>query len=334
MIIHLPEETIDAPTQVQGYKKREYFTITELCVFARCPRQYFYKSGLGLRGTDETLQRRNTAAHFGTALGYALPTYLATHNFDNAYSEFLRVWADHPEDDRRNPITAKLMLYNFAQWHPRQGGLYTIQEPDDWAKLVRMENKSPWEVPFRVEIPGIPLPLIGSIDWAGTWNTDGSDWVVEAKTSIEMSQRFKSGFKRNPQGLTYVLARRIQGHACRGYIHELLSTAKNPKEPAAIVPVHVTDFDLEVQIGWLTEQANRILDCERQGIWPQWPSGCGTYPMFGQAGYFCEYDNLCSVPDYRSMLQFYEVKRHEPYVLLTKSGEQIVGMPKGSNAEE
>lgn len=334
MIINLPSETNDAPQDQDGYKKRAYFTITEVCGFSRCPRHYFYKSGLGLRGTAEGLARRNTAAHFGTALGYALPTYLATFDFDQAYGEFLRIWGDHPGDEVRNPLKAKLMIVNFAQWHPVHGGLYKIKEPDDWAKLIRMENKSPWEIPFRIEIPGIPLPIIGSMDWGAEWSTDHTDWVCEAKTSVEMSQRFKFGFKRNPQGLTYVLARRIQGYDCKGYIHELLSTAKNPKETAAVVPFHVTDHDLNLHIGWLREQCNRILDCERQGIWPQWPTGCGTYPMFGQPGYFCEYDNLCSVPDYRDMLQFYEVKRHEPYVLLTKSGEQIVGMPKGSNAEE
>jgi hypothetical protein len=43
--------------------------------------------------------------------------------------------------------------------------------------------------------------------------------------------------------------------------------------------------------------------------------------MFGTVGYLCEYDPLCSVPEWQTMKQFYNVDRHIPYILKVKGKE-------------
>jgi hypothetical protein len=41
-------------------------------------------------------------------------------------------------------------------------------------------------------------------------------------------------------------------------------------------------------------------------------SACSTYPQFGEAGYMCRYDPLCSMTNWTDMLGIYKVDRHLP----------------------
>lgn len=338
MILDIPpDKPADVPTPLtqdkQFYAKRTFLSITELAAFARCPRRYFYSAGCGFRKTGDELTRRNDAAHFGVSLGNAIPIALATGSYEKAYAEFLKVWGDRPGDDKRNPLTAKLLIAQFMATHPGPGlGLYSIKKPEK-SNLTPREMKSEWEVPFAIPIPGLPIPLAGSIDYLCTWHSDRREWVVECKTSAEMSQRFYLGFKRNPQGLAYTLARRTAGVDCAGYVMELFGTAKT-KTTLQTVPVMVSDHELEDFIKWVQVMGQMILECEKSGNWPKQMTGCGTYPMFYQPGYYCEFDPMCSVPDWRTMTQFYNVERHEPYVLVTNEGKQIVGLHEGPKEDD
>jgi hypothetical protein len=335
MIINFPTETPHEETKNdQGfYQKRKFLTITEIQGFARCPRRYFYSAGCGFRRAGEELARRDTAAHFGTSLGAAIPIILATGDLEQAFAVFESTWGDHVEDEKRNPTTARLVLIDFLRSHPTPGtGLYSILAPPE-STLRPQELKSQWEVPFAITIPGLPIPLIGSIDFWSQFR-GGEYFVNEIKTSSEMSTRFFTGFKRNPQGMAYVLGMRAHGIPVVGYIMELLSTAKNPKLRTQSIPCRVSDHDLEDFVNWLREMGMRILACEEQGVWPKWPTGCGTYPMFYQPGYFCEYDPMCSVPDWKDMTGFYNVKRHQPYTLSVNGEELVVGQPKTSIGDD
>lgn len=324
---------VTIPEQGSHYKKREFFTITEICGAARCLRRYFYAAGCGFRKAEAGMSRRDDAAHFGTALGAALPEVCSSGDLVKAYAIFTGIWGDRAGDEKRNPVTARNILYNFAMTHGPNKGIYRIKPPPP-SPIARREDKSLWEVPFAIDIPGLPLPLIGSLDYIAEDVGNHKEWVVEAKTSAEMSDRFYSGFKRSPQGLAYTLARRAANPDCQGYVMELLGTAKT-KTTTMTIPYMVSDMDLEDFIVWARYIGNQILACEREAeslvtkggtdadAWPKNPSGCGTYPMHYMPGYFCEFDNLCSVPDYRMMTNFYDVKRHLPYVLPTAEGKPI-----------
>jgi hypothetical protein len=54
---------------------------------------------------------------------------------------------------------------------------------------------------------------------------------------------------------------------------------------------------------------------EKNKSFPKFFSGCHPYPMFGSLGYPCEYMNLCSVPDWTTMKDFYAVLDYNPYKL-------------------
>lgn len=325
------------------YKPREFFTITELCSFARCPRRYFYSAGCGFRKAQAGLSLRDNAAHFGTALGAALPEVCASGDVVKAFGIFQSIWGDSQGDDKRNPITAGNLLSHFSVTHGPNKGIYRIKEPPA-SPIERREDKSRWEVPFAIDIPGLPLPLIGSIDYIANDVTYPSDeWVIEAKTSSEMSDRMFASFKRSPQGLAYTLARRVSNPRCKGYVMEILGTAKNPKIPVMTIPMQVSDMDLEDFIIWARMTGLNILACEEQmkgrendsTAWPKDMSGCAPYPQHYSPGYFCEFDPLCSVPDYRQMTQFYDVKRHLPYVLPTVEGKKIfVGLDETNVVSE
>src|SRR4051812_36565778 len=104
---------------LEGYKKREYLTITELDTFARCPRKYFYQAGCGLRPVPVDGQSGSQALFFGTCIHRAIGAYFARYDFNEAVSSFEKDWGELLGDDKRNPQTAKMMLLSFAQQHPK-----------------------------------------------------------------------------------------------------------------------------------------------------------------------------------------------------------------------
>jgi hypothetical protein len=307
---------------IQHYFKREFFTVTELDKFARCPRAYFYSAGCGLRQSDPT-NTGQRAMNFGTAIHAALPILLSTHDFEAAYNAFLKAWEGNTEDDKRNTVTAKMILLSFAAKHPPIGALYTIlPAPEHLQKIKHPDKISDFEIAFSTNIPGLPLPFIGRVDgWCR--NQQGELWGLEYKTTSEMSERFLLGFKRNPQVCGYIVAMRAHGYPVKGVYIEAIGVAKTVFKSETI-PIQPTDDDLEHFLRWAQITGAGILACEAAGEWPKDLSACTTYPQFGQPGYMCDFDPLCSVPDWTAMRPFYYVDRHLPYLVqATIKGEQV-----------
>lgn len=304
---------------LEHYFKREFFTISELDTFSRCPRNYFYSAGCGLRLADR-LAGGNEAMDFGTAIHVAAPIILAGGSFEEAYAAFLKVWGSRTGDEKRNAQTAKMILFTFASAHP-PNGLYVIKKPPK-TTLPIVDKISDWEVPFALNIPGLPLPLLGRIDgWCET--RMGSElWALEYKTSGEMSGRFFNSFKRNPQTIGYVLAMKAHGFDIKGIFVECIGVAKTTWKVQTI-PITPSAQDFEDFITWAQMRGAEIMACEENGIWPKDISACTTYPQYGQPGYECRFDPLCSVPNWTSMKSFYNIERHMPFVLPTIKGEPI-----------
>lgn len=306
-------------TGLEFYEQRKFLTITELDTFARCPRKYFYAAGCGLRLADNTTG--GMAMDFGTAIHAAIPIILSTGSLVDAMAAFTKAWGNNLGDDKRNVKTAQMILFTFANNHPVNGGLYKIMAPPK-SELVAQDKISDWEIPFAINIPGLPIPLVGRIDgWCKT-TLGGDIWGLEYKTTSEMSGRFTSGFKRNPQVLGYTLAMRAHGYNIKGVFVEAIGVAKTTWKNETI-PVQVQDFELEEFIQWAQIKGNEILACQNMKEWPKDISACTCYPQFGQPGYMCDFDPLCSVPDWQSMKSFYKYDPHLPYILPTVKGEVI-----------
>lgn len=313
-----------------GYAKREFFTITELDSMARCARKYFYQCGVGLRPAQNEIGQ--SAMFFGTCIHKAIGAYFASYDVSKAMESFEASWTSSGflGDDKRNLDTARMMLFSFSSHHPKGGGLYTpLRPPETNVEITREDSISDWEIPFAIDLgvtgtDGRSLPLVGRIDgWCRSNNTN-EIWLNEFKTTSEMSKRFLEGFKRAPQILGYTLAARTQNWApIRGVFLEALKVAKTSWD-TVIVPIEVPDFELDRFVMWASIQATKILHYEDVGDWPQEPSGCSTYAMFGQPGYFCDYDPLCSVPDWSTMKSFFRVERHVPFIMPTVKGKELI----------
>lgn len=306
---------------LDGYKKREYLTITELDTFARCPRAYFYKAGCGFRAVPVDGQSGSQAMFFGTCIHKAIGAYFSRFELDDAFKVFAADWGDTLGDEKRNGDTARMMLASFASKHPKGGGLYTpLPPPQSIVEIDKGDKISDWEIPFAIDI-GLPIPLMGRMDGWCRSNITGEIFLNEYKTSYEISKRFFDGFRRSPQVIGYTLAARTGALPdVRGCYVEALKSAKTSWD-TQILPVDVPDFEIERFVKWAQILGNQILECEERGDWPQFPTGCHPYSQFGIVGYLCEYDALCSVPEWQTMKQFYNVDRHIPYILKVKGKE-------------
>lgn len=320
-----------------GYKTREFVTITQLATFSRCPRKDFYANGVGLRRIPVDGESGSQALFFGTCIHKAIGAYFSSgYSFAKAIEAFRLAWGDTIGDERRNSETARMMMASFASEHPKGGGLYEPLPPPSTAIKVADEDKiSDWEVPFAIDVGIVhpetkkSIPLLGRIDGLCRSRMTGEVMENEYKTSYEVSDRIFSGFKRNPQIVGYTLAGRTGGYpSIRGSYVEILRSSNRQWE-TQIRPFDVADFELERFVNWARVMGQAVLDCEVKGNWPQWLTGCHPYSMFGIPGYICEYDPLCSVEDWSTMKNFYNVDYHVPFVLPTINGEEI--KPKGDS---
>jgi hypothetical protein len=290
------------------YFKREFLTISELVAFARCPRFYFYSAGCGLKLADPTSSGER-AMQYGEALHKALPVVLSTADLTLAHEAFMSAW-DGFGDDMRNEANAKIILFNFLNSHLPNNSLYTIQPPPA-NNLAVSEKISDWEIQYAISLPTLPIPLVGRMDgWCRT-RYGNELWGIEYKTASKMMPSLLQGFKRNPQILGYTAAMRVQGYDLKGVFVEIVGTQKVDKKNAT-VPIQPLNSDLDDFVSWATLVGRQILDCEASADWPKDVSACSTYPQFGEAGYMCRYDPLCSMTNWTDMLGIYKVDRHLP----------------------
>jgi hypothetical protein len=287
-----------------------------LTTFSRCPRRFFYSSGLRLQAGTGV----GTALKFGEAIHAALPQAF----FDDvpgAFASFLRVWGSTPEDDKRNPRTAKLILEDFASSHANGHSIYQLLPPPPGIPKLG-ERISDYEIPFALDV-GLSRPLVGRVDALAQHRDTGELWAIEWKTSSEMSTRFFDGFTFNPQVLCYTLALRSYGLPVRGAIVEALkvSIAKAKAQETLSQPIFVDDCHIQDFLTWVRYVGTQIEDCEKHQEFPKDMSACTPYSQHGSAGYQCEFMPLCLVPDWTSLLPMFGTREPRPFEL-EKGAEQ------------
>jgi hypothetical protein len=312
---------------------RSWLSISALCEFARCPRKFFYRFGCDLTpaGGEHIALKFGEAIHAGVGilLGQLTNQQANQASLDKAYAKFMTVWEDRDKhlDEKRNSITARFILLNFMNTHQPGMSLYEILEPPK-STLKVQESVSDYEVPFAIDI-GLPVPLVGRIDGLARHRDTKKLVVLEFKTCSQMSDLLFSGFRINPQNLGYALAVRSYGDELPGYyglgsLDEVFDDFIHVPKPlktkptvysSQLIPVHIQDHLLEAFLEWARYHGSRLLEMEQNRSFPRFPSGCHPYAMFGSLGYPCDYMNLCSVPDWTVMKDFYAVAPHNPYKL-------------------
>jgi hypothetical protein len=275
--------------------------------FNRCPFSYYLSRLEGYRDP-----KRNTIAlDYGTCMHSALPHCFSGFT-DKAKEIFANNWQDfghEGQDKARNIERAYASLDAFADMHAPEFCSYEVvefQSPD----VVHKGNIDKGELPYLVNING-PLPLGGRIDLVVRLKESNQLWCVDFKTSAEISTRFWNGFHAGTQALAYTLALTIlSDEKVHGLIVEAIRTSHVNAESMKghnFVQSHMLDRFVE----FANRTAAEILDCEETQNWPQKCSGCSTYNMFGQPGYYCDYKKVCDSVDWKSVLKF--MKKEEPF---------------------
>lgn len=303
------------------YRPRKYLSVSTLLSFARCPRKYFYqKCGLTSPGVMLALS-------YGSAMHKAVPEALITEGVDEAFAAFMSVWEeieeqldkeDLLEDDRRNRRTAKNSLIHFIHTHKADKALYRLTPPPDGC-LCADEKTSDYEIAWAIDI-GLPIPLVGRFDGLCTHRDTGDNWVWEFKTTSRLNAGFFEAHEMNIQNLTYTLAARtLTGLSVKGMMIEGMLVSKT-KVDNMTQPVLVQEHHLEANLRWLQTMGSNLLRCEDElqatmdepdfdpaGPWLQRFDLCTAYAHFYMSGFRCGYANLCSIPDWRMLVDLYNI---------------------------
>jgi hypothetical protein len=272
------------------YKPREWLSISALTELARCSRKFFYHSGCRL-----VTPGAKPALLYGTAIHRALPEVLV-NGLDAGLKAFETIWDEDLNDDKRNPARAHALLLAFQQSHLGSRSIYKLLTPPLGALKVASKD-SPWEVPFAIDIPGIPIPLVGKIDAMVEHRDTGELWALEWKTTSELGSRFLNNFPFNPQVLCYPLVlSTLTGRPCQGTMVEGLLVAKVSAE-CLCHPISVPPFQIQDFVAWVRFMYAKLAMCEQLHDFPKEPSGCTSYSCYGSPGYMCDYSDLCHMTD-------------------------------------
>lgn len=295
----------------EHYTNAPAISISTLNAFSRCTRKYFYSFGIGI-GKEEHL-----ALKFGEAIHAALPSaFFGSH--DEAMTCFLKVWETRDQfmDTKRNSLNASMMLKDYMSTHADGKSIYKLFKPTQ--DFTQVSDKiSDYEVPFQVDI-GLPIPLAGRIDALAIHRDTGKPWIIEWKTSSEMSARLLDGFCFSPQILCYTLVARMHNIEAVGGMVELLKVSSAKKDPHGTIlqPIFVTDEKITKFLAWARYWGTELLKAEKERSFLANISACTTYPQHGSPGYLCEYSPLCEQPDWTSLKHMYVKKDYPTFRML------------------
>lgn len=295
------------PAFSQHYKPRQYFGITELCQFARCPRKFMLSVGCRLTSSAAG-EDGHIALKFGEAIHAGLP-FAFFGDLEESLRRFMFVWKDRVGDDKRNIQRAIAM---FSQYHDARRdnrSIYQIISPPNG--LLKITNAiSEYEVPYAIDI-GLSVPIMSRVDFICQHRDTGELFGGEFKTSSEVSARFFDSFTFNPQICAATLALRAYKLACKGTIVEAIRVSKTNAE-CMCSPYYVTDSMLQDFITWAHWIGGQILACERAMYFPKNIAACTPYPEFGQPGYQCEYMPMCLAENWLTLRDAYSVRAERP----------------------
>lgn len=285
----------------------KYIDPSGLNKFNRCPFSYYLSRLEGYRDPN----RNTIALDYGTAMHSALP-----HCFDGSTEEakeiFANNWQDfghEGKDDARNLDRAYKSLDAFAQVHNPSVCPFEVVDFQP-ADIVHKGNIDKGELPYLINING-SLPLAGRIDLVVRMKENGQLWALDFKTSAEISARFWNGFHCSTQVLSYTLALSVlSDENCIGLIVEAIRTSKVNAESMKGFNF-VSAHKLEQFAEFANNTSAEIVKCNEEQNWPQKCSGCATYSMFGQPGYYCDYKKVCDSVDWTSVLKY--MSKEEPF---------------------
>lgn len=297
------------------YNKRQHLSISSLVNYARCPRRFFYNSGVRLKRDDED----HVALLFGECMHAALPVVL-TKGLEEGIEVFAKLWDESRADNKRNFHKARLMLANFEYVHKGDRSIYTLQEPPGGAVNIT-DRVSDYEIPFAIDI-GLDVPLVGRVDGLCLHRDTKDLWALEFKTSQEVSARFFDAFTFAAQPLGYTLALRSMGVDVRGCCVEAIRVSSTERVETLPQFIPVEDHQLDDFLTWARWIGSQILECEKLGEFPKNPAGCSSYPMFGQPGFVCEYQPLCTIKNWTDLESTYYKGEDRPFTVATVEGKE------------
>ena len=289
-----------------------YASPSGLACKARCSAKFFFEKVLRLRerGSFRTALDYGTCMHCAMAEAYVNP--------ERAIEIFVSEWKKYPHgetDKKRNTARASATIIEF--FHQRSmNPPYTPLNPP--SGIVESKEKyTEYEAPFLIDI-GAKLPLYGKIDRFVSLNIDGTKWVLDYKTSSEVSARVFNNFKTCVQTLSYTLAgSHLTGGIMQGMILELLRTSAVNAE-VQWHPLMVKPHWLDTFIEWSKDQISEICMMNEKKAWKKNPAGCAPYGMYGLPGYVCPFEMLCDLNDWREGERFYEKTKWNPLEHLMK----------------
>jgi hypothetical protein len=285
--------------------------------FNKCPAQYFFERVFGLENQD----RDTTAMDYGTDIHAVLAMcYGAVDSANENYMleevmnrlKELRKDRGFNEEDKKHSIEhTEPRLREFIELHAQGVCPYKIVHfpftAPEGADVI-----SDNEVPFAIDIGGL-LPFIGRIDLPVELTQTNELWACDYKTASEISGRLWECFELNTQAIGYTLAlSQLANRRATGMLIEAIRKSANIKKTEiALHYQYVTDYDIELFVGYMNNTAAHIKICNERKGWNKKLSGCSCYPTTGIPGGSCPYKMLCKADDWRTVVQYYHQK--EPF---------------------
>lgn len=295
-------------------KEPSYLSPSGYCNFRRCEARYFFSQLLGL-----SIPEPKAPLDYGSAIHEAMP-YVQRGQMEKAIQTFAKSWkaSGNEEDSKRNMGNAMKLLESFFRENIESGTLpYEILSPPEGALKVSKRDSqlsySDDEFAFCVHMGGL-FPCVGRIDALTRLKATGNIWPLDYKTTSELGARFVGAFQLNAQAICYVAAAKIMlpREEIEGFFVEALRvTAKNPE--SLRIPVFIPDFRCDVFLEDFTRTCEDISKRLDSGTFHQSFSSCTSYSAYGQPGYKCIFETLCSSQDWTSLLPAFEQKFFDPF---------------------
>lgn len=285
--------------------------------FGQCPAKYFFERILGLQNQDKD----TTATDYGTDFHVIAPMCYSAKNSEeeselcqNAFSTFekLREKRVLPDTDKKHSLEhTEARIANFVELHAK--GIcpykiikfpFTVPEGAD----VISDN----EIPFAIDIGGV-LVFIGRIDFAAELVQTNELFAGDYKTASEISGRLWECFDLHAQAIGYTLAlSHIANRKVTGFMVEAIrKSVDKRKTECAIHYQYVTEYEIEMFIGYMNYTAQSIMNYNEEKKWPKKLSGCSIYSITGIPSGNCPYKLLCKAQDWRTVASFYH--QAEPF---------------------
>ena len=294
-----------------------YIDASGACCFHRCEARYCFNRLMGLQSVDAS----RIALDFGSAIHAAIPFTYHQETIDQAMTVFSRVWNTFNHgagDEKRNIFRAGEMLQDALRVHRSDICPYTPLDPPDAVKEIKGLNNykevSSKEIPIMFDFGG-PFPSTGVIDRAIRWKSTGDLWVLDYKTTSEISPRFFNNFEFCVAACNYTLGYALlTGNLIRGLVIEALRVSKTTTE-TTLHEIYIQEHMLEKFIKWFKKVSRSIVSTNKAKEWLEEPAGCAPYSQFGIVGYPCPYMLLCQIPNWQDGAKFFVVEHWHPFLL-------------------